>query len=163
MRACITMTILLSLATASHSAAQGRIAPTTGGQTVTNRATGTFDVKVAPVPPTDADAGFGRLTLDKKWQGDLHGTSTGVMLAAGTAVKGSAGYVALEKFSGTLGGRQGTFMLQHNGSMQGTNMSLMISVIPDSGTEQLAGLSGIMQIIVGADGSHAYVFEYTLR
>jgi hypothetical protein len=128
---------------------------------VTTRATGTFAVKVAPVPATDADAGFGRLTLDKKWEGDLSGVSTGVMLAAGTAMKGSAGYVALEKFTGTLAGRQGSFMLQHNGSMQGTNMSLFISVIPDSGTDQLVGLSGTMQIII-ADGSHTYVFEHTL-
>jgi hypothetical protein len=129
---------------------------------MTNHSRGTFDVKVIPQPPDDAAGGpFSRLFLDKQFHGDLDGTSKGQMLGAGTAVEGSAGYVALELFSGTLHGRRGSFILQHNGTMTKGVPTMIVTVVPDSGTDQLAGLAGKMTIII-ADGKHSYEFEYTL-
>ena len=131
---------------------------------VTTHARGTFDVKVTPDSQVDNDRspGFGRLRLDKTFHGDLVATSVGEMLAAGTAVQGSAGYVALERVTGSLNGRAGSFVLQHSGSMQGASMQLAISVVPDSGTDQLTGLSGTMRIVIAADGTHSYDLEYRL-
>ncbi|WP_257025536.1 DUF3224 domain-containing protein [Tunturiibacter gelidoferens] len=126
-------------------------------------ANGTFEVKTTP-QPADSDAGgeaLGRLLLDKQFHGDLEGTSKGTMLAAGTAVKGSAGYVAIEIVTGTLNGRTCTFALQHTGTMTRGTPSLSVTVVPDSGTGQLTGLSGKMSINI-ADGKHSYDFEYTL-
>ena len=127
-------------------------------------ARGTFDVKVIPQPADDAAGGpFGRLFLDKKFHGDLDATSRGQMMGAGTAVEGSAGYVALELVSGALNGRNGSFIFQHIGAMaKGVQTQLSVTVVPDSGTEQLVGLSGKMAIIIAADGKHSYEFEYTL-
>ena len=127
-------------------------------------ARGTFDVKVIPQPADDAAGGpFGRLFLDKKFHGDLDATSKGQMMGAGTAVEGSAGYVALELVSGTLNGRQGSFIFQHIGAMtKGVQTQLAVTVVPDSGTEQLTGLAGTMAIIIAPDGKHSYEFEYTL-
>jgi hypothetical protein len=101
------------------------------------------------------------MTIDKQFHGDLEATSKGEMLAAGTAVKGSAGYVAMEKVTGTLKGRTGTFVLQHTGTMNRGEPQLSVTVVPDSGTGQLAGLTGKMAINI-ADGKHSYEFEYTL-
>lgn len=131
---------------------------------VTTHARGTFDVKVTPDSQVDNDRspGFGRLRLDKIFHGHLVATSVGEMLAAGTAVQGSAGYVALERVTGSLNGRAGSFVLQHSGSMQGASMQLAISVVPDSGTDQLTGLSGTMRIVIAADGTHSYDLEYRL-
>jgi hypothetical protein len=129
---------------------------------VTNQAIGTFDVKVTPQATGVGDeAAIGRMTLDKQFQGDLEGTSRGVMLAALTSVKGSAGYVAMEKVTGTLKGRSGSFVLQHSGTMTRGEPQLKVSVVPDSGTGQLVGLAGSMDIKI-ADGKHSYDFEYTL-
>ena len=125
----------------------------------TIRASGTFDVTLSP--QTASDDSLGRMTLDKRFHGELDATSRGQMLAAGTAVKGSAGYVALERVTGTLGGRSGTFILQHSGTMTRGAPQLTISVVPDSGTDQLVGLAGTMTIII-ANGLHSYQFEYTL-
>ena len=124
------------------------------------KATGPFDVKMAPA--SAADAAVGRFTLDKKYHGDLEGSGTGEMLTAMTAVKGSAGYVAIEKVTGTLAGRTGTFHLQHSGTMNRGAPSLSITVVPDSGTGELAGLTGKMAISIAADGAHYYTFEYSL-
>ncbi len=124
------------------------------------KATGPFDVKMAPA--SAADAAVGRFTLDKKYHGDLEGGGIGEMLTAMTAVKGSAGYVAIEKVSGTLAGRAGTFHLQHSGTMNRGAPSLSITVVPDSGTGELAGLTGKMNISIAADGAHYYTFEYSL-
>jgi uncharacterized protein DUF3224 len=127
-----------------------------------NHASGTFEVKV--VPQTDdknADAALGRMTIDKQFHGDLEGTSKGQMLTGMTDVKGSAGYVAIEKVSGTLKGRTGTFILQHTGTMNRGEPHLTITVVPDSGTGQLAGLAGSLTIKID-DGKHSYEFEYTL-
>ena len=126
-------------------------------------ARGPFDVKLIPQPFDDKgeDALLGRMSLDKQFHGDLEATSRGVMLSAGTSVKGSAGYVAIERVTGTLDGRSGSFVLQHSGTMERGTPHLSITVVPDSGTGQLAGLAGKMTINI-ADGKHSYDFEYTL-
>ncbi len=129
------------------------------GKVMTNRASGTFEVKMSP---QEADMSVGRMTIDKQFQGDLVGASKGQMLMASSdSVKNSAGYVAIEKVTGTLNGRRGSFYLQHNGVMTRGVGELTITVIPDSGTDQLVGLRGKMNIII-ADGKHSYEFEYTL-
>ena len=125
----------------------------------THRASGTFDVTLSPQAASDDS--LSRMTLDKRFHGDLDATSKGQMLAAGTAVKGSAGYVAIERVTGTLGGRTGTFMLQHSGTMTRGAPQLTISVVPDSGTDQLVGLAGTMTIII-ENGRHSYHLDYTL-
>lgn len=127
------------------------------------RARGTFDVKLNS-QSTEGYAGdgtLGRLTIDKQFHGDLEATSKGQMLSAGTDVKGSAGYVAIERVTGTLHGRSGSFILQHTGTMTRGTPHLSITVVPDSGTGELAGVAGTMAIDI-ADGKHSYVFEYTL-
>jgi hypothetical protein len=119
-------------------------------------------VKLTPQAADDPPAGpFGRLFLDKQFHGELEGTSVGQMLGAGTAVEGSAAYVALEVVTGTLAGRRGSFMLQHAGTMRRGEPSLTVTIVPDSGTEQLVGLSGTMSIIIEGK-KHSYDFEYTL-
>lgn len=130
---------------------------------MTVHASGTFEVTLTPQPADDyADgAALGRLSLDKQFHGDLEATSKGQMLTGMTSVKGSAGYVAIERVTGTLAGRRGTFVLQHSGTMTRGAPQLAVTVVPDSGTDQLAGLSGTMVIDV-ANGKHAYEFEYTL-
>jgi hypothetical protein len=126
-------------------------------------ASGTFDVKLVPQPAEDkaGDATLGRFSLDKQFHGDLEGTSKGQMLAAGDAAKGSAGYVAMEKVSGTLHGRSGSFVLQHSGTMNRGDLQLSVTVVPGSGTGQLTGIAGKMDIKI-ADGKHFYDFEYSL-
>jgi uncharacterized protein DUF3224 len=126
-------------------------------------ASGTFDVKLSPQPTDDKGEGttLGRMSIDKQFHGDLEGTSKGEMLTAGTSVKGSAGYVAIERVSGTLQGRSGAFALQHSGTMARGAPQLTITVVPDSGTGQLAGLAGKMTIDI-TDGKHFYELEYTL-
>ncbi len=125
-------------------------------------ASGPFEVKLTPQPQEpEGDGSPGRITIDKQFHGDLEATSKGQMLTAGTSVKGSAGYVAIEKVSGVLHGRNGSFVLQHTGVMTRGAPQLAITVVPDSGTDQLVGLAGKMTIN-RADGKHSYEFEYTL-
>ena len=109
---------------------------------MTNRASGTFEVKLSPQDDKTGDPTLGRMSLDKQFHGDLEATSKGQMLTAGTAVQGSAGYVAIERVSGTLKGRSGSFALQHSGTMTRGTPQLTITVVPDSGTGQLAGSRG---------------------
>jgi hypothetical protein len=127
-------------------------------------ASGTFQVKLSPLLLNNnaADSSLGRLDIDKEFFGDLIATSRGEMLSAMTNVKGSAGYVAIERVSGTLQDRTGSFVLQHTGTMNRGEAKLEIIVVPDSGTDQLIGLSGKMMINI-ADGIHTYEFEYTLE
>jgi hypothetical protein len=127
------------------------------------QAVGTFDVTIAPLPPDDyADgAALGRMTIDKTIRGGLEATSRGQMLTAMGSVKGSAGYVAIERVTGTLDGRRGSFVLQHTGVMTRGDGRLAITVVPDSGRDDLTGLAGTMTIEV-AGGRHSYVFDYTL-
>ena len=128
-----------------------------------NKAAGTFDVKINPLSPynTSTDAKLARMSIDKQFHGDLEATSQGEMLSAGTDTKGSAGYVAIERVTGTLNGRGGGFVLQHNATMTRGAPYLNIVVVPDSGTGELVGLSGTMDIIIDK-GKHSYEFQYSV-
>jgi hypothetical protein len=127
------------------------------------RATGTFDVNLTPQALADmaADKMLGRMRIDKTYRGELEGTASGEMLTALTSIKDSAGYVAIERVSGTLHGRKGAFVLQHTGTMNRGAQSLSVTVVPDSGTGDLAGLSGKMDIKID-QGKHSYEFAYTI-
>jgi Protein of unknown function (DUF3224) len=127
------------------------------------QATGPFDVKLAPQPPAPGieSANLGRQTIDKQFHGDLEATSLGEMIAAMGGVQGSAGYVAMERVTGVLHGKRGTFVLQHTGIMDRGAPSLVITVVPDSGTDALTGLTGTMTIQI-EQGKHSYVFDYDL-
>jgi len=132
-----------------------------GKKSMTNRATGTFEVKLT-AQDDGPDMPVGRMTIGKQFQGDLAGTSKGQMLMSSSpSVSGSAGYVAIEKVTATLHDRRGSFYLQHSGTMTRGVGELTITVIPDSGTDELVGLRGKMNIII-ADGQHSYEFEYEL-
>lgn len=122
--------------------------------------TGPFDVKVIPQDDKLGD-GISRMLLDKQYHGALDGTSKGQMLAIGSA-KSSGVYVAIETFTGTLSGKTGSFSLHHTGIMTKAGPNLTISVVPDSGTGQLAGITGNMTINISPDGKHSYEFEYRL-
>ncbi|MHC4611157.1 MAG: DUF3224 domain-containing protein [Planctomycetota bacterium] len=128
---------------------------------MTVHARGTFEVDLKPLDGDAANPALARMSIAKQFRGDLEATSRGQMLTAGTSVKGSAGYVAIELVSGVLQGRRGTFLLQHNGIMSRGAGDLSITVLPDSGTEELAGLTGGMAITI-TDGNHSYDFEYNL-
>jgi hypothetical protein len=121
-------------------------------------ASGQFDVQLATQP---TDAAIGRRSIDKQFHGDLTGTSKGEMLAVGTPVQGSAGYVAMETVTGTIKGRTGTFSLMHTGMMNRGAPSLAVTVVPDSGTGELTGLAGTMHIKVEGK-QHLYEFDYSL-
>ena len=129
----------------------------------THHATGTFEVKLTSLDPAfkSEDNSIGRFSVDKQFHGVLEATSRGEMLSGGGTVKGSGGYVAIERVTGTLDNRSGTFLLQHNGTMQAGAFHLNVIVIPDSGTNQLTGLQGSMEIII-KDNKHSYDFSYTL-
>lgn len=132
---------------------------------MTMHARGSFDVKANPQKPDNKEAeaaNLGRLSLDKQFHGDLDGTSKGEMLGAMTEVKGSAGYVAMERVSGKLHGRNGTFVLQHSGTMTNGVPQLSVTVVPDSGTGELLGIAGAMTIKIEEGGKHFYEFDYTL-
>ena len=131
-------------------------------RTVSNHAEGTFDVKMMPQAAEQGDdSGIGRMTIDKQFHGDLEASSKGQMLAVTTTEKGSAGYVALEKVTGKLKGRSGSFALQHTGKMNRGVPELIITVVPDSGTDQLKGLSGKLEIVM-VGSKHSYNFDYSL-
>jgi hypothetical protein len=130
---------------------------------MTTTAKGTFEVKITPQPADENPAGvaIGRMALDKTFHGDLEATSRGQMLATRSDVEGSAGYVAMEKVVGAMHGRKGSFVFQHSGLMNRGAASLTLVIVPDSGTDQLAGISGTAKIIV--DGkAHSYELEYSL-
>ena len=122
---------------------------------------GTFEVKLVPQAHEEnvGDASVGRMSIEKQFFGDLDATSKGQMFAVRTEVSGSAGYVAMERVVGTLQGRKGSFALQHSGTMTRGEKQLSVSVVPNSGTEQLTGLSGTMGIEI-AEGKHLYTFEF---
>ena len=158
------VSLLLALCPGHAAQAQTPTSSNPGRElTMTTHASGTFDVKLTP---QNADAGaagaaIGRMTIDKQFHGDLEGTSSGVMLAARTAIPNSAGYVALELVRGTVGARTGTFMLQHSGTMNRGTASLVLTVVPDSGTDGLMGISGSMTIIIEGK-QHSYTFDYAI-
>ncbi|MGE6338996.1 DUF3224 domain-containing protein [Acidovorax sp. NPDC077664] len=130
---------------------------------ISNTANGSFDVQITPQPLSDvaASSGLARMSIDKRFHGALDATSTGEMLAFRTATPGSAGYVAMETVRGSLQGRSGSFVLQHSSTMARGEPAQSITVVPDSGTDALTGLSGRMTIDVAADGAHAYRFEFS--
>ena len=132
-------------------------------RTVAEHAAGAFEVKVEAQGEADKAEGstLGRYSLDKQYHGDLEGTAKGTMLTAGTEVKESAGYVAMERVTGTLKGRSGSFVLQPTATMTQGEPHLSVTVVPDSGSRQLVGLTGKMNIIIAA-GKHSYEFDYTL-
>lgn len=127
-----------------------------------NHSVGPFDVKVVKQDDPNTDSSMGRFTLDKQYHGDLEGTGKGQMLTASTEVKGSGAYVAIERVTGTLKGREGSFALQHTGTMTQNVPTLIINIVPDSGTGQLKGIAGKMTITITAEGKHTYDVEYTL-
>jgi hypothetical protein len=126
-------------------------------------AAGPFDVSLEPLVPYDQGPGaaVGRMSIDKTYRGDLDATGVGEMVAAQTAVPGSAVYVAIERVTGTLGGRSGSFVLYHTATLTRGAPDLRIAVCPDSGTGELAGLTGAMHVD-SAEGKHSYRFEYTI-
>ena len=125
---------------------------------------GPFEVKLTPQPADERDAAafLGRLNIDTQFHGALDATSVGQMIAARGGKPESAGYVALERVTGTLDGRAGSFILQHSGHSSPAGQSLAVNVVADSGTDGLVGLSGTMQIVIEAGGKHFYEFDYTL-
>ena len=131
---------------------------------MTHLARGTFTVQMTPQgePGTHEGVSLGRMLLDKRFEGDLAGTGQGQMLTALTPVKGSAGYVAIERFTGSLNGLAGGFVFQHSGTMDQGAQRLSISVVPGSGSGALAGLQGDFRIHI-VDGRHDYEFEYSIR
>ena len=151
-----------ALAPALH--AQAPAPPKAKGTGMTSQAVGTFEVKVKPLPEDVKVPGLtvGRFSIDKEWKGDLAGTSKGEMMTTGGAVKGSAGYVAVEDMTASLKGRSGTFTLMHHATMKsGGDARMLIVVVPDSGTGDLKGLAGTLEIIIEG-GKHSYRFDYTL-
>jgi len=137
-------------------------APAKEKEKVVSHAMGTFEVKLTPVADDGSGTDLGRMSIDKQFHGDLDGSSKGFMLSsAATVVKGSGGYVAMEKVTGTLKGRSGSFVLQHTGTMTRGTPQMSVTVVPDSGSGQLVGISGTMTIKIDS-GKHSYDFEYTL-
>lgn len=133
---------------------------------MSQHATGAFDVKVTPQKPDTQiarAANIGRLTIDKRFHGDLEGVSKGEMLAIQTDMKGSAGYVAMERVTGKLKGHSGSFVLQHSATMTRGTPASSITVVPDSGTGELRGITGKMSITVAADGAHSYTFDFRIE
>lgn len=129
---------------------------------MTHHATGPFEVKLTPQPPEVENTTLERKMIAKQFHGELEATSQGQMLSALTSIKGSAGYVAMELVTGTLGGRKGTFVLQHSGTMDRGQSQLSVTVVPDSGTGELRGLSGSMKIRIEPGGKHFYDFDYQI-
>src|SRR5262245_13724837 len=164
MKTRLGLTTILCAPLASWPAAAE---PTTvhEGAGMSNQAKGSFEVRITPLSEDEKVPGLavGRLAFDKQFRGDFEGTSKGEMMTSETSVKDSGGYVAVEQVSGTLRGRRGSFALLHQATMrQGGDLGLSIIVVPDSGTEELAGLTGTMTIII-KDGRHFYQFDYALR
>ena len=157
----VTSLMLTVTAFAQTSTSTTPSAHSTHGAAMTH-AKGTFTVKLEPQKDEPADPKLARLTIDKQFTGDLEGTSHGQMLSAGTDTKGSAGYVAIEKVTSTLNGKSGTFTLQHTATMNRGVPQLSITVVPDSGTGELVGIHGSLQIII-ANGKHSYDFEYAIE
>ena len=122
------------------------------------RASGTFEVKLSPLPSDVA----GRMSIDKQYSGDLEATARGEMLSYMSGVKGSAGYVAIERVTGKLAGRSGSFVLQHSATMNRGVPQLSVTVVPDSGTDELTGIAGALTIIIEG-GKHSYEFEYSVE
>lgn len=146
---------------AAHTALQ--VPGQKGAAVATHHASGPFEVKLVAQGAPDKAQGstLARMSIDKEYHGGLEATAKGEMLTAGTEVKGSAGYVAIERVTGTLNSRAGSFVLQHSGTLTRGAPEQKITVVPDSGTGQLVGLAGKLTVII-EDGKHTYEFEYSL-
>jgi hypothetical protein len=155
------LAVCSSIAVVTWSCTQPLIASAFQKGPAMSHASGTFEVKLVPQTDDKSDSSLGRMTIDKQFHGDLEGTSKGQMLTGMTETKGSAAYVAIEKFSGTLKGHTGTFILQHMGTMNRGEPHLTVTVVPDSGTSQLAGLSIANFTLKIDEGKHSYEFDYT--
>jgi hypothetical protein len=162
-RILAALTIVFSIIAIAN--AQGRSNNKTAKKEslVTKHSTGTFEVKITPLPAEEnvGDPLIGRLSLEKTFSGGMQGTSKGQMLGIDTGDKGSGGYVAAERFVGTLDGKKGSFSLQHSGTMQGGKFDLQIIVVPGSGTDELAGIAGTFRLTIEGK-AHSYDLEYTL-
>ena len=134
------------------------------GTLMSRRATGSFDVTLKPLEAYAMSESplLGRMSIDKQYHGDIEGTAKGEMLTGMTDVKNSGVYVAIERVTGTLRGKRGSFILHHTGVISRGEQGLTIAVGPDSGTDQLTGLTGKLMIDIAPDGKHTYTFEYTL-
>ena len=154
--ACLILSMGISSSTWAQTTKQG-----TARMTL---ASGTFEVKINPQSEDKGDgSAMGRMSLDKQYRGDLEATAKGEMLyASATEVQGSGAYVAVERVTGKLHGKSGSFALAHKGSMSGGTQHMDITVVPDSGSGELAGITGSMKIIITADGKHSYELEYAL-
>lgn len=131
--------------------------------TMSNAARGTFEVNLQPLDlHFESDGKHGRMSIAKTFHGELEATGEGEMLTAMTDVKGSAVHVAIERVTGTLNGKKGSFALHHRGIMNDGGQQLSVSVVPDSGTGELQGISGEMNIQIEGE-LHFYEFEYDLR
>lgn len=141
-------------------------APSSKEQSAMNRvAAGPFDVQVTPQPrdATQSDVAVDRLLLEKRYHGGLDASGRGQMLGVHGSVETSGGYVAIERVEGTLDGRRGTFALQHSGTMtKDAGYALDVKIVPDSGTGELAGIAGTLEIIIAPGGKHSYKLAYTL-
>lgn len=167
----VMMTLIAVTVAGACSNAASRVdecqPPLNKAQPMTQHARGTFDVKLTPADfhkKVDGPEGsLGRMSIAKQFHGDIEGTSIGEMLTAfgGAGVKGSAGYVAVERVTGSLDGKKGSFILQHSSTMSRGVPQQSIFVVPDSGTDELVGLSGTFTITMVA-GKHEYEFAYTL-
>jgi hypothetical protein len=153
--ACLCL-ILVASAFAQRSASAQK------EELVANHASGSFEVKVTPVDDKSDDPSLGRMMLDKQYHGDLEASGKGQMLTAGSPAKGAGGYVAMEKVTGTLNGRPGSFVLQHIGTMSNNTPQMTIIIVPGSGAGQLEGIAGKMTITISPTGKHSYNLEYTL-
>lgn len=127
------------------------------------RISGFFEVSLKPLQMDEdlATQLIARMSIDKQYRGDLEATGKGQMLTGGSSIRNSAAYVAIERVTGSLKGRKGAFTLVHTGLMNRGSPSLVITIVPDSGTEQLEGIKGTMTINIDA-GKHSYQLDYAL-
>jgi Protein of unknown function (DUF3224) len=130
-------------------------------------AKGSFDVKMIPAELTDFEKANDiiRFTSDKTWHGDFEGVSHIEMITGSTASTGSMAYVAIERMTGKLNGRQGSFTFLHRATMMKGAASageLSVTVVPNSGTGELTGLTGSLKIDIDAQGKHTWTFDYSL-
>ncbi len=160
--AAIILAVVFGLSSFAQSSSQTPATPAKGTP-VTSRAVGSFEVKLVQESQGEKAEGpaLARFSFDKQFHGDLEASGKGEMLAAGPDAKGSGAYVAIERVTGTLGGRAGSFVLQHSGTLTRGATELSITVVPDSGTGQLEGLTGKLIVIIN-NGKHTYEFNYSL-
>jgi hypothetical protein len=156
-----SLVLLASLLVFSQT--QSQDSGNTKEKTLAGHATGAFDVKLSPLTLSEqsADPKLGRMAIEKHFHGDLEATSKGEMLTAQSEIKDSGAYVAVERVTGTLKGRKGSFAMHHTGVMDRGRPELRITVVPDSGTDELQGLTGAMSIRIES-GKHFYDFDYSL-